>query len=196
LWYHDPTGFSIGVPQGWHISHDGHLVYVRDPCSGRFLIIDQTTHPKPDPLADWRQQEASRRNTYPGYHLIRVKAVHHVPAERAADWEFTYYYGSQLDHVLNRNILASAHHAYALYWSTPASEWQASFPSSALSPRPSGTRAWPRETDNAIKPRPGQRAGNPVRGTSGPQVTWRSRGAPGYTGWCRLQRIPLSADTD
>lgn len=127
LWYHDPTGFSIGVPQGWQISHDGHLVYVRDPGSGRFLIIDQTTHPKPDPLADWRQQEASRRDSYPGYHLIRLKAVRYAQAERAADWEFTYYYGSQPVHVLNRNILASAHHAYALYWSTPASEWRASF---------------------------------------------------------------------
>ena len=95
--------------------------------SGRFLIIDQTTHPKPDPLADWRQQEASRRDTYRGYHLIRLQAVHYAQAERAADWEFTYDYGSQLIHVLNRNILANAHHAYALYWSTPASEWQASF---------------------------------------------------------------------
>jgi hypothetical protein len=126
-WYHDPTGFSIGVPHGWQVSHQGHLVYVRDPGSGRFLIIDQTTHPKPDPLADWRQQEASRRDTYPGYHLIRLEAVHYAQAERAADWEFTYYHGNQLVHVLNRNILANAHHAYALYWSTPASEWRASF---------------------------------------------------------------------
>jgi len=115
------------VPQGWQVSHEGHLVYVRDPGSGRFLIIDQTTHPKPDPLADWRQQEASRRDTYRGYHLIRLKAVHYAQAERAADWEFTYHYGSQLTHVLNRNILANAHHAHALYWSTPASEWRASF---------------------------------------------------------------------
>jgi eukaryotic-like serine/threonine-protein kinase len=127
FWYHDPRGFSIGVPQGWQVSHEGHLVYVRDPGSGRFLIIDQTTHPKPDPLADWRQQEASRRDTYRGYRLIRLQAVHYTHAERAADWEFTYDYRSQLIHVLNRNILANAHHAYALYWSTPASEWRASY---------------------------------------------------------------------
>jgi hypothetical protein len=126
-WYHDPTGFSIGVPRGWQVSHQGHLVYLRDPGSGRFLIIDQSAHPKPDPLADWRQQQASRRNSYPGYHLIRLEAVRYAQADRAADWEFTYYDGNQLVHVLNRNILANAHHAYALYWSTPASEWQASF---------------------------------------------------------------------
>jgi hypothetical protein len=28
-----------------------------------------------------------------------------------------------LTHVLNRNILANVHHAYALYWSTPDSQW-------------------------------------------------------------------------
>jgi eukaryotic-like serine/threonine-protein kinase len=127
FWYHDKTGFSIGVPTGWHVSHAGHLVYVQDPDSGRFLIIDQTRHPRPDPLADWRQQEASRISTYPGYHRIRLQAVHYAQAERAADWEFTYYQNGQLIHVLNRNILASPDRAYALYWSTPASEWGASY---------------------------------------------------------------------
>ena len=126
-WYHDSTGFSIGVPRGWRISHEGHLVYVRDPSGGRFLIIDQSNHPKPDPLADWRQQEASRISTYPGYHRVRLRAVHYAQAERAADWEFTYDQNGQLIHVLNRNILANARHAYALYWSTPASGWDASF---------------------------------------------------------------------
>jgi len=105
----------------------GHLVYVQDPDSGRFLIIDQTRHPRPDPLADWRQQEASRISTYPGYHRIRLQAVHYAQAERAADWEFTYYQNGQLTHVLNRNVLASHDHAYALFWSTPASEWGASY---------------------------------------------------------------------
>jgi eukaryotic-like serine/threonine-protein kinase len=126
-WYHDPTGFSIGMPTNWQISHQGHLVYIQDPNSGRFLIIDQTAHPKPNPLADWRQQEAARISTFPGYHRIRLQAVHYAQAERAADWEFTYDDNGQLTQVLNRNILANAHHAYALYWSTPASEWKTSY---------------------------------------------------------------------
>jgi hypothetical protein len=125
--YHDPTGFSIGMPENWQISHQGHLVYIQDPNSGRFLIIDQTTHPKPNPLADWRQQEAARISTFPRYHRIRLQAVRYAQAERAADWEFTYDDNGQLTQVLNRNILANAHHAYALYWSTPASEWKTSY---------------------------------------------------------------------
>ena len=126
--YRDPTGFSIGVPGNWRVSHQGHLVYVQDPNGGRFLIIDQTSHPRPSPLADWRQQEAARISSYPGYHRIRLLAVHYAQAERAADWEFSYDDNGELTHVLNRNILAGPHHAYALYWSTPARQWRASMP--------------------------------------------------------------------
>jgi len=120
------TGFSIGVPRGWTISHDGHYVYIRDPAnSGIFLLIDQSDQPRPDPLADWRQQAAARQGTYPGYHLILLKAVRYPQAEKAADWEFTYDRNGVTVQVLNRNILANAQHAYALYWSTPASDWDA-----------------------------------------------------------------------
>jgi eukaryotic-like serine/threonine-protein kinase len=125
--YRDPTGFSIGMPDNWRVSHQGHLVYIQDPSEGRYLIIDQTSHPRPSPLADWRQQEAARISSYPGYRRIRLRAVQYPQAERAADWEFTYDDNGQPTHVLNRNILASAHHAYALYWSTPARAWRASY---------------------------------------------------------------------
>jgi hypothetical protein len=100
-------------------------VYLLPPAGGAFLLIDQSDHPKPDPLADWQQQEAARAGSYPGYHRIRLAAVSYPQAEKAADWEFTYYHRGVLTHVLNRNVLANAHHAYALYWSTPASQWTA-----------------------------------------------------------------------
>ena len=127
VWYHDPTGFSIARPSAWHVSHRGHLVYIQDPAGGRFLIIDQTTHPKSDPLADWRQQEAARISTLAGYRRIRLAAVSYPQAERAADWEFTFYEDGQLTHVLNRNILVNSHRAYALYWSTAATRWTSSY---------------------------------------------------------------------
>jgi serine/threonine protein kinase len=122
----NPTGFSIGVPRGWQISHDGHYVYIRDPAnSGIFLLIDQSDQPKPNPLADWRQQAANRQGSYPGYHLILLREVRYSQAEKAADWEFTYNRSGVNVRVLNRNILANARHAYALYWSTPISDWDA-----------------------------------------------------------------------
>ena len=76
-------------------------------------------------LADWRQQAAARQGSYPGYHLILLREVRYTQAEKAADWEFTYDRNGVMVQVLNRNILANARHAYALYWSTPVSDWNA-----------------------------------------------------------------------
>jgi eukaryotic-like serine/threonine-protein kinase len=126
--YRDPTGFSIAIPNGWHVSHQGHYTYLAPPSGASFLLIDQSDHPQPSPLADWQQQEANRRATYAGYHRIRLVAIHYPQAEKAADWEFTYYRNGILTHVLNRNILANAQHAYALYWSTPDSQWASEQP--------------------------------------------------------------------
>jgi hypothetical protein len=120
------TGFSIGVPVGWQIQHAGHYVYIRDPADGGiFLLIDQSDQPKPNPLADWQQQAAARQGSYPGYHLIRLAAVSYPQAQKAADWQFTYNRDGVETEVLNRNVLAHAQHAYALYWSTPVSDWNA-----------------------------------------------------------------------
>jgi hypothetical protein len=122
------TGFSIGVPVGWPITHVGHYVYISDPADGNiFLLIDQSDYPKPNPLADWEQQQANRESTYLDYHLIRLASVYYPQAEKAADWEFTFVRNGVLVQVLNRNILANAHHAYALYWSAPESEWGTSY---------------------------------------------------------------------
>jgi hypothetical protein len=122
------TGFSIGVPDGWQISHVGHYVYITDPSdSGVFLLIDQSDAPKANPLADWEQQAANRTSTYPDYHLIRLESVRYPQAEKAADWEFTFVRSGVPVHILNRNVLANAHHAYALYWSTPEIDWSADY---------------------------------------------------------------------
>jgi serine/threonine protein kinase len=123
-----PTGFSIGVPDGWPVSRQGHDVYISDPADANiFLLIDQSGHPKQDPLADWQQQQANREGSYPDYHLISLRSVSYPQAEKAADWEFTYVRNGTLVHILNRNILANASHAYALYWSTPESGWTADY---------------------------------------------------------------------
>src|SRR5262249_12067752 len=108
--------------------HQGHYVYLTDPANaGIFLLIDQSDQPKPDPLADWRQQQASREGTYPDYQLIRLTAVRYPQAEKAADWEFTYQHRGLPTRVLNRNVRRNAHHAYALYWTPPAGDWTASY---------------------------------------------------------------------
>jgi hypothetical protein len=122
------TGFSIAVPKGWQIQHEGHYVYVRDPSdSGVFLLIDQSDQPQPNALSDWKAQAAARQSSYPDYHLLRLQDVSYPQAEQAADWEFTYDRNGVPVHILNRNVLANSAHAYALYWSTPDSDWSADY---------------------------------------------------------------------
>jgi hypothetical protein len=122
--YADPTGFSIAVPDGWQITHDGHLLYVRDPNSTRYLMVDQSDQPKSDPVADWTEQESERRDGWPDYQRIKIVAVPYFL--KAADWEFTYAGdGGVRTHVINRGVVTSPHQAYGLYWSAPDPEWQA-----------------------------------------------------------------------
>ncbi|TDD18886.1 hypothetical protein E1218_25115 [Kribbella turkmenica] len=120
----DATGFSLAVPAGWTADRQGERMYFREPGGSRFLIIDQTDQPKPDPVADWRQQEAARRDGYQDYERIRIEPVEYF--EKAADWEFTYATPSGRRHVLIRGVVTSDRQAYGIYWSTPESRWDES----------------------------------------------------------------------
>ncbi|GAA1629569.1 hypothetical protein GCM10009744_16960 [Kribbella alba] len=120
----DQTGFSLAVPSDWTVDRQGQRVYFREPGGSRFLLIDQTDQPKPDPVADWRQQEQARRDSYADYQRIRIEAVNYF--QKAADWEFTYARGGGRQHVVNRGVVTSDHQAYGIYWSTPDSQWDAS----------------------------------------------------------------------
>jgi len=131
--YHkDPSGFTVAVPDGWAVSVRDGIVYFRDPQGGRLLGIDQRTDPQPDPVADWRTQEAHRvpAGDFPGYQLIGIRPVDfHV---RAADWEFTYNGRDGRKHVINRGAIFNGHQAYGIYWETPADQWDANLPAFQL----------------------------------------------------------------
>jgi hypothetical protein len=143
--YTDPTGFSLAIPAGWSVTHageNGHLVYIREPAGNRYLLIDHGTQPKADPVADWTQQEQTRRDGWPDYHRIRIVAVPHYFVA-SADWEFTYTANNGPVHVINRGTVTDAHDAYGMFWSTPAGQWSASLPyfsvfTSTFKPAPAG----------------------------------------------------------
>ena len=123
----DPTGFSIAVPEGWTRSTQSTRTYFREPGTGRYLQVDQTTHPKPDAVADWQRQETAVARRLPGYRRIRIEAVPYRGWD-AADWEFTWRSGGRRVHVLSRNVRVSDERAYALYWSVPHDRWTESRP--------------------------------------------------------------------
>jgi serine/threonine protein kinase len=123
--YRDRTGFAVAVPEGWTVSRRGTMVYFREPGGGRLLGIDQTDQPKPDPVADWTRQEARRvaAGDWNDYRRVRIDPVDYFI--KAADWEFTYAGTSGRVHVINRGFITSPRKAYAIYWSTPDSQWAA-----------------------------------------------------------------------
>jgi eukaryotic-like serine/threonine-protein kinase len=126
--YVDRTGFSVAVPMSWTVSRRGSIVYFDEPGGGRLLGIDQTDHPQPDPVADWRGKEQYRvaRGDFPSYRRVRLVAVDYFL--KAADWEFTYVRNGVRLHVNNRGFITSAHQAYGMWWSTPDSDWDRFLP--------------------------------------------------------------------
>jgi hypothetical protein len=124
-WADDGSGFALPIPDGWRFGRDKDgRPYWSDPGSNTFVLIDQTRRPKSDPVKDWENNEANRRDDYNDYHRIRIEAVDYW--DKAADWEFTYTSdnGTPL-HVLNRGFVTAKDQAYSIYWNTRADQWGA-----------------------------------------------------------------------
>jgi hypothetical protein len=119
----------VYVPVGWRHSIEGSdkMVYFRG--NGRALGIAQSPTPKPDPVADWTQQEQSRVGDghFPGYKRERMAEVPGYFV-RTGDWEFTFDGKSSRQHVNNRGIVASPVQAYGIWWQTAHSDWDAARP--------------------------------------------------------------------
>ncbi|GAB7192545.1 hypothetical protein NUM3379_32540 [Kineococcus sp. NUM-3379] len=118
----DDSGFSIGVPAGWSTERKGSRVYLRDPDSSRYLLVDQTDDPEPDALADWEAVEPAIAERLDGYRRVRLERVDVGYAEDAADLEFRHGRDGRV-HVLDRNLITGPDRAYALYWSAPHASW-------------------------------------------------------------------------
>ncbi|GAA2548894.1 hypothetical protein GCM10010435_18130 [Winogradskya consettensis] len=118
------TGFTVPLPSDWSAEVRGDEIYFRG--DNRLLIIAQTDQPKPDPLADWQQQEASRSNgTYKNYSRVKLQSVDYF--QKAADWEFFYTTSSgNKQHAVKRNFLTSPKKAYSINWYVTPGDWAAS----------------------------------------------------------------------
>jgi hypothetical protein len=119
--YTDGTGFSVPLPNGWKASKRGSEVYFQG--KGRLLIIDQTKSPKPDPVADWKNQEADRRGSvYRNYKKIRIDSVDYF--QKAADWEFLYTTrAGNAQHAQKRGFIVGPKQAYGISWYTSPGDW-------------------------------------------------------------------------
>lgn len=125
--YTDPSGFSVAVPQGWQAERDGPRVYLRDPASSAYLLVDQTDSPAADPVADWQQQEPAVADRLANYERLGEIVAVDFRGWQAADWQFVFG-RDQGTRVLNRNVVTAPDKAYALYWSVPTSRWEEMLP--------------------------------------------------------------------
>lgn len=125
--YEDPTGFSVAVPAGWDAEREGPRVYLRDPASSAYLLVDQTDEPEADPVADWQQQETVVSQRLANYE--RVGEIERVDFRgwAAADWGFVFG-EDRGTRVLNRNVVTAPDQAHALYWSVPTGRWEELLP--------------------------------------------------------------------
>ena len=132
--YHDPSGFSLSLPDGWAISsRPAQQVKFAVVPAGFVVVVAWSRHPAADALADWRQQAADKAASDPTYQQIRVQRVSYRGYD-SADWEFTNIYQGVLTHVIDRTfIVEPGRLAYALELYGPDAQWQQAF-----------TRLWPR----------------------------------------------------
>jgi hypothetical protein len=122
--YQDRTGFSISLPTGWAVtSRSATEVDFTGTPPGFVVVVAWTTHPRPDALADWRQQAAAKAQADPTYQQISIRRVGYR-GYNAADWEFTNRYRGELTHVLDRAfIVQPGRLAYAIELYGPAASW-------------------------------------------------------------------------
>jgi eukaryotic-like serine/threonine-protein kinase len=123
----DPEGaYSIAHPPGWEVAlgSRAHTVFIREPGTGTYLLVEWTPDPKPDPVADWEEQSKYFANRHEGYEQLRIEPFPYRDYN-AAMWEFRYRAEGTVLHAGNLNIV-TAGRAYALYFQTREQRWHAS----------------------------------------------------------------------
>lgn len=102
--HQDPSGFSIDLPAGWTVaSRSGSEAHFTGAPPGFAVVVAWTSQPKPDQLADWRQQAASKAASDPTYQQISIHRVSYR-GYNAADSEFTNMYQGELARVLDQGF--------------------------------------------------------------------------------------------
>ena len=126
---HEDPGYRVAVPEGWTVEVDGDTrTTFQDPSSRRYLLVEEGGEPAGDPVEDWERQEKSLSKRLAGYELLGIERAGYRDFD-AADWQFRWDADGGRLRVLNRAVVDTGiDQAYALYWSVPDDEWDASLP--------------------------------------------------------------------
>ncbi len=123
VWYRDPGGYRVAVPDGWSAYLGGAGRCFRDVTATRWLGVTAWT-PGGQPLDHLaaREQEMLRTDPPSGYQKLHMGSVPYFGD--GAEWEFGYddqAHGRM--HGLVRDFVVAPGHGYTIAWCTTEFDW-------------------------------------------------------------------------
>ncbi|KAB1940473.1 protein kinase [Micromonospora sp. ALFpr18c] len=123
----DPAGFALPIPDGWVRSQvDSNTVVFNQSNGPGKLLVQWTSTPKKDAVADWREQEPNRASRVNNYQYLSIKPCNFW--KTCGDWEWLETRDGQRIHVRNRGFVTASNRGYALRWEIAEKDWQANLP--------------------------------------------------------------------
>ncbi|MFB9237597.1 serine/threonine-protein kinase [Plantactinospora siamensis] len=125
IWFRDPTGFALALPEGWRRSAVGNDVCFADPTGPRAFTVTQSPVVTHQPLAYWQARE--KDGGLPGYRRISMGVL--LLRRGGADWEYTWRPDSDTTLHERRVLIAvSDGRSYLLRWTVAEPGWKEALP--------------------------------------------------------------------
>jgi serine/threonine protein kinase len=127
--YTAPQGFSVELPKGWkpvrtESSADGsYRVTLGANGDPRTLVVTHSTQLTSDPVAVWREVDASLRGDSIAYERLGDIRTVTYQGYRGADMEWLSTTGGVRERTFGRGFLIGDHEGFSLRWTTPAADW-------------------------------------------------------------------------
>ncbi|MGI5525470.1 protein kinase domain-containing protein [Micromonospora sp. CA-259024] len=123
----DPAGFTLPIPDGWvRRQVDGSTVVFDQSNGPGELLVQWTSNPQSDAVADWRSKESDRKNHVNNYQYLSIKSCDFW--KTCGDWEWLETRDGTRIHVRNRGFVTASNRGYALRWEIAEKDWQANLP--------------------------------------------------------------------
>jgi hypothetical protein len=122
IWYRDPAGFALALPEGWLRAVDGNEICFTDPAGRRSFAVNAISVVTSRPLAYWQSRE--KAENLPGYRKVSMGVL--LLGRGGADWEYTWRPDSDAVRHERRILVAvSDRRSYLLRWTTADDDWDA-----------------------------------------------------------------------
>jgi hypothetical protein len=124
VWYRDPGGYRIAVPEGWLAYGGPDGLCFREPGDTRWLGVMAWTGDDPVAHVTARERQVLAASPAPsGYRRVRIEPLDYYRG--AAEWELTFQEPSGVRmHGQARDFLVAPGRGYTIVWCTRDFDWQ------------------------------------------------------------------------